>query len=371
MKQSPGQTLSVPFESAGSTSGAPRSTALDALRFVAITLVLLQHFTPDSWRLAHRIGWTGVDLFFSLSGFLVTRLLLNEFSRTQAVDAGRFLIRRGFKIYPSFWIMEAVTIVILVLTSTPIRPRALFCELFFLQNYGPGLWGHTWSLAVEEHFYFLLAGLFVWWARKNPARLPSLRAVVVFMVGLTAVVLALRVLGLFFIPEGYRAAKFATHVRIDALFAGAVVAYLQHTRAVALEQWVSTWKNLLRANLLFLTPLFFFGEEGAFFRVISFSLCEVAYVSLLLLAIHATKETSTRLQWPAAIGQYSYGIYLWHPLVEQYLVRPLLEDKVSPAVLFAILSVAAIAVGVVLSKAIEFPFLKLRDRLVPNGAAGQ
>lgn len=81
----------------------------------------------------------GVDLFFVLRGFLVSGLLFDELAKKGNVRPLRFLIRRGFKIYPAFWLMIALTVAF----RTSVRPLAVVCELLFLQNYGPGLWVPT------------------------------------------------------------------------------------------------------------------------------------------------------------------------------------------------------------------------------------
>jgi peptidoglycan/LPS O-acetylase OafA/YrhL len=103
-----------------------------------------------------RFGWTGVDLFFVLSGFLVSGLLFREYATTGAIRPGRFLIRRGLKIYPAFYVLFVVTLVVRHELAIPTGVWATIGEAAFLQNYHYGLWGHTWSLAVEEHFYILL-----------------------------------------------------------------------------------------------------------------------------------------------------------------------------------------------------------------------
>src|SRR5262245_8242629 len=143
-----------------------RNPGLDLLRLVAIVLVLGRHMgaCPEAESpLLHRVstvwitgGWVGVELCFVLSGFLVSGLLFREYRGTAALDAKRFLVRRGFKIYPPFLILIGLT----VLMHLASRPRGLvrhtLAEVFFVQNYFEGLWNHTWSLAIEEHFYLSL-----------------------------------------------------------------------------------------------------------------------------------------------------------------------------------------------------------------------
>src|SRR5439155_8723892 len=97
-----------------------------------------------------------------LSGFLISRLLFTEYQKHGALRIGRFLIRRGFKIYPAFYVMLAATVAITAYHSH--LPHGylvkVLTEAVYLQNYLPPVWGPTWSLAVEEHFYLLLAVAF-------------------------------------------------------------------------------------------------------------------------------------------------------------------------------------------------------------------
>src|SRR5207248_2040034 len=152
----------------------------DVLRALAVLLVLGRHMTVcprQTSAVLHAItavwsrgGWLGVDLFFVLSGFLVSGLLFREQEKFGTIQAKRFLIRRGFKIYPAFWLLIVVTQAA-ALVGPPHRFRAsTVTELLFLQNYSSSLWNHTWSLAVEEHFYFLLVMLFVLRIRRQPRK---------------------------------------------------------------------------------------------------------------------------------------------------------------------------------------------------------
>src|ERR1700719_755153 len=140
-----------------------RSRSIDAFRAVALFLVCFgRHLTPcpknpssyvqtlthDFTMVLGRGGWVGVDLFFVLSGFLVSGLLFREHEKFGSISAKRFLVRRGFKIYPPFWLLIAFTVAVMALRHHQFDLRGLVSELLFIQNYRTGLWPHTWSLAV-------------------------------------------------------------------------------------------------------------------------------------------------------------------------------------------------------------------------------
>ncbi|HEX4406503.1 MAG TPA: acyltransferase, partial [Polyangia bacterium] len=148
-----------------------RLNRLDILRAIAVLLVLGRHmYVTMFWM---RTGWMGVDLFFVLSGFLVSGLLFAEHQKYGKLNVVRFWVRRAFKIYPAFYFLLIVSAV------TGFHQKGwLLADVFFFQNYVPGWWHHTWSLAVEEHFYLLAPLLLALIARagrgqKDPfVRLP-------------------------------------------------------------------------------------------------------------------------------------------------------------------------------------------------------
>jgi peptidoglycan/LPS O-acetylase OafA/YrhL len=138
-----------------------RLVGLDILRFAAISVVLCDHsnnFGPAGDLFSKTPGflgvvlstvasmcWVAVDVFFVLSGFLVSKLFFQEVARTGSVSPGRFLVRRGFKIYPAFWIMIAATIGYTWCRGGKLEWMQVFGELFFSKTTGtlsPGIPGH-------------------------------------------------------------------------------------------------------------------------------------------------------------------------------------------------------------------------------------
>src|SRR5262245_20229087 len=194
---------------------SPRSARLDVVRAVAVLLVVIHHLepAPTTGVLAffHRGGWMGVDFFFVLSGFLVSGLLFRDYQQTGRVRAGRFLLRRGLKIYPAFWVFMLMTAAVF---GSRISLGAYLTELAFVQNYHPAIWQHTWSIAVEEHFYLLLTFVFVWLSRRRADDpFTSLPRVII---GLCVVTLAMRTSTVLSLWPDLRVAQylFPTHLRI-------------------------------------------------------------------------------------------------------------------------------------------------------------
>jgi len=140
--------------------------SLNGLRFIAIIAVLWHHSAASSFglTLAHR-GPEGVTLFFAISGFLITTLLLREKSRTHNIDMKKFYIRRTLRIFPLYYTVLAAYAVLVYFTAEPARfenffanflPFATYTSNFFsVDIVGGALFGFAWSLAAEEQFYMI------------------------------------------------------------------------------------------------------------------------------------------------------------------------------------------------------------------------
>jgi len=210
-------------------SNATRMPELDLLRLVAVLLVIGRHSDPipkslpvslgwffDLW---HCGGWVGVDLFFVLSGFLVSGLLFREYKLRRRVSLGRFYMRRGWKIYPPFFALIAVTVFWQSCQHGGTPPSQLTAEVFFVQNYFGGLWDHTWSLAVEEHFYILLPLILVILLKLRGTTQSPFKPIVGIALLVGLVTLALRIANSHMRSGFYfETHLFATHLRLDALF---------------------------------------------------------------------------------------------------------------------------------------------------------
>jgi peptidoglycan/LPS O-acetylase OafA/YrhL len=163
---------------------------LEVLRALVSFLVICTHwgFPP----VLSKVGWVGVDLFFVLSGFLISGLLFVEINKDGRIGWGRFFVRRGFKIFPPFYVFLVATILLeWWLSDRLIRPRELLAECFFFQNYFKDyrFWGHTWSLAVEEHFYLLLPPCLMLMLYVRRGRREPLYPLPLFIVALALVIL--------------------------------------------------------------------------------------------------------------------------------------------------------------------------------------
>ena len=371
-------------------SKQPRMLQLDLLRGVAILLVLFTHSVVRPQEAGsmgpvlgylQRLGPTGVDLFFVLSGFLVGGLLFRELLTTGRLDVRRFLIRRAFRIWPSYFVFLAGVFIWLLLfehRSAADSVRALWPNLLHVQNYFGSPRAHTWSLAVEEHFYLALPlGLWLLTTRLQ-SRLPALPGIAAGLFVLCAV---LRLQA--FTSRPPYDPYVATHLRMDSLFLGVLLAYYHHFNPALLLLGGRFRLGLLCLGtaLLLVFPAFAALGRGRLalstLSPVFFYLC---YGAFLLVAI----QTPAGSGWlgrgwqglPARglafVGYYSYPIYLWHIDATRPVLR--LLDRVALGSLppelrwlcaFATYVLVAVASGVVFGLLLEKPSLALRDRLFP------
>jgi len=216
-------------------------------RHWTITLEDNHTFIAILWPIAGG-GLIGVDIFFVLSGFLVSGLLFHEFKNTGTISLGRFLVRRGFKIYPAYWVMLLVTLLIQQCQGARFPPIELWSMALFFQNYLGSIWslnlhppwGPTWSLAVEEHFYLILAAMFAVLkakARKGKLRVDVVPSVFFYTALLCFVARYLTGELTSYLEPG--TTMYPSHLRIDSLMFGVLLSYYWHLC------WTATFKSAL------------------------------------------------------------------------------------------------------------------------------
>ncbi len=325
----------------------------------------LTHWLMEHW---FRGGWIGVDLFFVLSGFLVSGLLFREHQKFGVISGKSFLIRRGFKIYPAFWILIGATVVEKLLRHQ-FRLRPILHELLFLQNYYPAVWNHTWSLAVEEHFYICLLLFLLFLSRRSS---PSLfRPIPRVFVALAVVSLILRVFTAYLVPDNYWIHFSPSHLRMDSLFCGVVISYYYHYHSARFLDTATQYRvPALLLGMVALAPAFIFPLETTPF-ISTFGLT-LFYVGsgLILIAFLTFKVPDNKIVTSAAyVGSHSYSIYLWHMPFILWCLPPLariLDPHWTWSVYCASYLVGAVFWGIIMALAIEFPLLKVRDRWFPS-----
>lgn len=345
-----------------------RSPGLDLLRTAAILLVILRH--GDISALTTKIGWVGVDLFFVLSGFLVSGLLFQEYIKTDHLRGGLFLIRRGFKIYPTFWFALLAYIFYFLYKGYAVRLPDVLTELFFIQNFREGIMGISWSLAVEEHFYILLTILAVIAARKR--WLGNGRIVLRFCLSVFIFCFLLRVLVNIFLPFNLWTHFFPTYLRIDSLMFGVLIAWFYHFQHARFIEAVAKYRYLIVFFILLGCAMpFIFASDSVVMDTIGFTLLYLGFGGLLCLTQVSTDMFKSRFYQPFIyIGRYSYSIYLMHvlcgPAVANFFRVHVFSAPYLEWVNQIIYVLSDIGIGILVGLMVERPFLNLRDRYFPK-----
>jgi peptidoglycan/LPS O-acetylase OafA/YrhL len=352
-----------------------RKIELDFLRGIAIILVLLVHFNKII-----PFGWIGVDLFFVLSGYLISNLLFTEFNSKGKVNIKRFLIRRGFKLYPLFYAFIIITVISKILLNESVSWKIALYESTFTRNYFGGFWAHTWSLCVEEHFYIIFSFLIYMLCNKTNFiyNVKKLNRVFVFIF---AASLILRILSLmielkfgenhFF--NGW--ARYShTHHRIDSLLFGVCISYnLFFNKENSILFYQKSKKILLFLSIIFTIPVIIFANNDPFRTTLAFTLLYISSGILLIhLLINESMFNEIKVKWLnhivgfiAFVGYNSYAIYLFHPFVRDYIIgNSNYLNKLDVYIQFVVYILLSLIIGYLSTKYIENYFLRLREKVI-------
>ncbi|MBA4083682.1 MAG: acyltransferase [Kytococcus sp.] len=301
---------------------------LDGLRALAIISVLVFHLDP-AWLPG---GFLGVDIFFVISGFLITTLLVRERRSTGGVDLRGFWTRRARRLLPALLVVVPAAILIARTVEADllvgIRRQALgaltfstnWLEIASGSNYfaatSPQLFMNFWSLAVEEQFYLFwpLVMLGLMWVHRRFAVTEGAVATLVLGIGLVSALL----MAVTFDPAAPTVAYYGTHTHLFGLMLGAALAIVW-TGPLRAYTTTSLWRArrgwLVGASFATIALLLAVaGEDHAWTFRLGIPLVSVASAILLLAAVERPGRLRTVLELPPLtwIGQRSYGIYLWH-----------------------------------------------------------
>ena len=268
--------------------GLQRIPALDGLRAVAIVMVIGYHVDR---RLVPAGSW-GVVLFFVLSGYLITRLLCAETDRDGHIDMRRFYLRRAFRLLPALMVMCLVLLAVGTAWSQVVPALGYYANYARVAGVDIGPLTHTWSLAVEEHFYLLWPLLIGAVPARHRLRVVGLLAVVAVAWRATAI-------GVMSPSWVYN----ATDTNAAALLAGC---YLGVARPRPLPG--AGWAIPTLVALMFL-PVF--GAEGAGSAWGGFVVITLGVIALQHAIARPRWLETPVLVW---LGKISYGLYLWHYL---------------------------------------------------------
>jgi peptidoglycan/LPS O-acetylase OafA/YrhL len=359
---------------------ASQEPGLDALRAFAVLMVICTHFALPEWPRAggsptaltripiFHFGWTGVDLFFVLSGLLIGRQLWREVQRTGTVRVGRFLLRRGLRIWPLYF----ATLAYLALLGKTGWP-----DWAFLSNYIATPYPRSWSLSTEEQFYIVVPILCAVSARWIPLRRQGwLLLALLLGVKVARVVTRAQLAPLHLDPQRLTdRMHYPIHLHSQPLLIGLMIALATTTR----PEWFQkvegrvAWRAL--AILVGATSvgvvLDWWDKDLYAFLALGLIFGAAVYFTMVDRSV-----LSRPLQWRGfyPISRLSYGMYLNHfvvlPRSTAWIVRHA-EDAPVPLVFLTGLAVGT-AISICTATAtfllIEHPFLQLRERLLAGRA---
>lgn len=364
--------------------GIRHITSIDGLRAIAVTAVVLYHL-GISWIPG---GFLGVDLFFVISGYVITRLILDSINQSSALDLRAFYAARLRRIYPGFLFMVVCTILFIGVWAPEAIKRFLSDLPFALtgtinwllvarhQDYfetvgRPPLLQHTWSLAVELQFYLIwpiiLLGVLKYFGKKNIARI----ALVIAMVSGTA---------LFFVSLQLDQANaqqishiyFGTDTHSLGLFLGSALAvsWIPQNLSADIEKRAQDVIDGIGVfGLLGLISTFLFiDESNASLYRIAFPLAGIFGCLVIISLVHPASRfapiiSTAPFRW---IGQRSYGIYIWHWVIFQ-VTRPSVDLSGQTWALYLARVLLVLALADISLRWVEIPF---RQGLVQNWFRG-
>ena len=364
--------------------GIRHITSIDGLRAIAVTAVVLYHL-GISWIPG---GFLGVDLFFVISGYVITRLILDSINQSSALDLRAFYAARLRRIYPGFLFMVVCTILFIGVWAPEAIKRFLSDLPFALtgtinwllvarhQDYfetvgRPPLLQHTWSLAVELQFYLIwpiiLLGVLKYFGKKNIARI----ALVIAMVSGTA---------LFFVSLQLDQANaqqishiyFGTDTHSLGLFLGSALAvsWIPQNLSADIEKRAQDVIDGIGVfGLLGLISTFLFiDESNASLYRIAFPLAGIFGCLVIISLVHPASRfapiiSTAPFRW---VGQRSYGIYIWHWVIFQ-VTRPSVDLSGQTWALYLARVLLVLALADISLRWVEIPF---RQGLVQNWFRG-
>jgi peptidoglycan/LPS O-acetylase OafA/YrhL len=336
-----------------------RIPSLDGIRALSISLVILCHFGRDvGWGDPFDLGSLGVRIFFVISGYLITGLLLKEREANGRIRLGKFYFRRTLRIFPAFYFYIGCILLMSHLGWTELTFHEALPAILYVSNYSQHLVqnvAHTWSLSTEEQFYLIWPVVFAVSGRRTA--IASLLALLI-IAPLTGAFLSSRL-----------------HHLVPAFFNGpiGIGCMLALVRESLHRFWL--YKRWIRSKLGLLLPAMIFATNvpwWPFMTRYSFLVALTLNVSIALFIDWAVTNTETPLykllnsSWMVAIGVASYSLYLWQqPFLalkytepSMYLAGPWTVIE-SPPIRLAIIAICT-SLSFFL---IERPMIRLRARL--------
>jgi peptidoglycan/LPS O-acetylase OafA/YrhL len=278
-----------------------RIPSLDGLRAISITLVILSHLVK--WKhvslpVIETYGALGVFVFFVLSGYLITNLLLREYERTSTIDLPMFYLRRAFRIFPAAVVFLGIVIVLYWRQMQWYHVAAAFLYVANMDLSRPWIFGHLWSLSIEEQFYLLWPlALKKWYRHRTAIALFAFWASPVFQTALYA----------FKVHNGLVG---SLPIYSSQLAIGCLLAVLS-PRVPRIKLPIA-----LAMLTIFVFAPWFPATSRARTLFELFIVSPILHISVAGLVLHVIQVPYRFLNWAPVVwlGRISYSLYLWQEL---------------------------------------------------------
>lgn len=355
---------------------------LDHLRAFAICYVLIYHYRlfghPDWVGNIAPFGWTGVDLFFVLSGYLISSHLFAELGKTDSISLKTYFIKRSFRILPAYLFIVAVYFLIPAYHEREALSQ-LWRFLTFTKNFGmdtrvEGTFSHSWSLCVEEQFYLVLPVVLLGLAYFKAGKKGMLLLAGVFILGFAIRWVSWQRL-VPYLDTDAQGALYRTYIyyptynRLDPLLVGIAISAWYHYRPGIIPKIAKAANLLILAGMTVLIAAYFVSkDEGKILApLFGFPLVAIGYGLIVMAAVHpASILFKHRSAITEKIATLSYSLYLSHkglmPLTQKLLapygINP--NSNLAMLICFTVVAIGAILLHVIVEK----PFLRMRDRVL-------
>jgi len=356
---------------------------LDHLRALAIFQVFFFHYfiiskgkpgwLPD----VAAFGWTGVDLFFVLSGFLITSALLTDIHHHQKISLGHFFLKRVFRIIPAYLVTLALYFMVPFFREKEALP-AFWRFITFTQNFGlnikdTGTFSHAWSLCVEEHFYLVLPLILLLLLSTRTLRYGYVLLILLFIAGWMLRILSYEQL---YLPHAndadgwkywYQYIYYPTYNRLDGLLMGVVIAIIFVYRPVCWNKLTRYGNWLLLAGVLLLALAWRVCEDQQTYTasIAGFPLVALGYGLLVTGSLSpVTFLYKKRSRITAFIAATSYAIYLTHKGFISITQKVLADVGLNDNLVLLISIITSLAGAYLLYLLVEQPFMRWRRKLL-------
>ena len=331
-----------------------------ALKHFGITSYSLFGFGSKGQQLSYILGRHGVTMFFVLSGFLITFLLLKEIDKANRIDIKAFYVRRILRIWPLYFLYFGLCILFLYLFKDTIPDTStIFYYIFFLANipfiggFANHLFAHLWSIAVEEQFYLFWPHLF-----KFKDKLIKI------IVGLIILQGAIRVALWALFPHSFIATLSSVN-RFDCMMIGGLGAILLYKNSKYISYLNNKWVQIFSWIVIFSMILNFFKVYAS---VIEFWIVSFVTISVIIgQVLDTNKIINLENRIFNFFGILSFGIYVYHPLViylleKSGIILNINDELLRTIVIYILIFSLTTLVAWISYNFIEIQFLKLKDK---------